>query len=178
VGRRTNIASGTGSGGRSQPPEWVNDFVRVVAAEQQNLQPQEGTLTSDIALSVLRTGLSELGYQVESKETGKIKRPVLFGDEGAPRVTYEVDAYHPEHKVLVEIEAGRGWQGNAVFRDIVRTSLIADADFLVIGMLQEYKFGKNKTPNRSYDRGRSTFDAIYASGRLGLPFKGILLFGY
>ena len=161
-----------------EPPDWVSEFVGVVNIEQKNLQPKQGTLTSDMALGVLRPGLVTLGYQVEGDGTGRIKRPVLFGDEGAPRVTYEVDAFHPRHKVLVEIEAGRGWQGNAVFRDIVRTSLIADADYLVIGMLQEYRFGKNNTVNRSYEAARSLFDAIYASGRLGLPFKGILLFGY
>jgi len=159
-------------------PKWVSEFVDVVRDNQKSLQPVAGTLTSDMALAVLRPGLTDIGYQVEGEVVGKIKRPVLFGDEGTPRITYEVDAFHPEHKVLVEIEAGRGWQGNAVFRDIVRTSLIADADFLVIGMLQQYTFGKNNTVNRSYDAARSLFDAIYASGRLGLPFKGVLLFGY
>ena len=161
-----------------EAPPWVAEFVEVVSHEQASLQPSDGTLTSDQALDVLRPGLSLIGYQVEGDEAGLIRRPVLFGDEGSPQVTYEVDAFHPDHKVLVEIEAGRGWQGNAVFRDIVRTSLIADADYLVIGMLQRYIFGKNQTVNRSYEAARSLFDAIYASGRLGLPFKGILLFGY
>jgi hypothetical protein len=162
----------------SEPPEWVHNFVTTVSEVKDELQPETGTLTSNMALSKLRLGLLQLGYEVESSESGKIRRPVLFGDEGESRVTYEVDAYHPELKVLVEIEAGRGWQGNAVFRDIVRTSPIADADYLVIGMLQEYKFGKNNTINRSYQAARSLFDAIYASGRLQLPFKGILVFGY
>jgi len=56
--------------------------------------------------------------------------------------------------------------------------LIADAEYLVFGMLQKYKSGKNKTINRGYDLARSLLDAIYNSGRLGLPVNGMLLFGY
>jgi hypothetical protein len=31
---------------------------------------------------------------------------------------------------------------------------------------------------RSYDDAKNQLDAIFASGRLRLPFKGVLLFGY
>jgi hypothetical protein len=35
-----------------------------------------------------------------------------------------VDGVHDELGILLEIEAGRGARGNAVYRDLVRTSLI------------------------------------------------------
>ena len=75
------------------------------------------------------------------------------------------------------MEAGRGWMGNALYRDLIRTSLIVNAQYLVLGMMNEYRYGNNAT-NRSYDQAKDQLDAIYASGRLQLPFEGILLIGY
>ena len=77
---------------------------------------------------------------------------------------------------MLEIEAGRGAAGNADYRDLIRTSLIVDADYLVLGMMLEYRTGG--TTMRSYDRTRDQLDAIYASERLKLPFTGVLLVGY
>jgi hypothetical protein len=38
--------------------------------------------------------------------------------------------------ILVEVEAGRGARGNAVYRDLVRSSLIVDQRFLVLGVMR------------------------------------------
>jgi len=67
-------------------------------------------LTSDSVLAVLRPGLEAIGYEVEAGKRAdqKIRRPVLFGERGAERVAYEVDAVHDELGVVVEVEAGRG----------------------------------------------------------------------
>ena len=43
-------------------PKWVNEFIDVVGDNQKDLQPKEGTLTSDMALAVLRAGLTDIGY--------------------------------------------------------------------------------------------------------------------
>lgn len=45
-----------------------------------------------------------------------------------------------------------------------------DADYLILAMMLEYKTGT--TTMRSYERTRDQVDAIYASERLQLPFKG------
>ena len=92
-------------------------------------------LTSDRVLGHLRPGLVALGYEVEAgkKKADRIRRPVLFGDQGAARVSYEVDAVHDELGVLVEVEAGRGARGNAIYRDLVRSSLIVGARYLALG---------------------------------------------
>jgi len=73
-------------------------------------------------------GLRKLGYTVEASKAkvDRIRRPVLFGEQGAERVAYEVDAVHDELGVIVEIEAGRGARGNAVYRDLIRASLLVD----------------------------------------------------
>jgi hypothetical protein len=91
-----------------------------------------------------------------------------------------VDAVHDELGVVVEVEAGRGARGNAVYRDLIRTSLIVGARFLVLGVMQEYRHmsGTKVTKVESYREAKDQLDAIYASGRLKLPFEGVLLFGY
>jgi hypothetical protein len=91
-------------------------------------------------------------------------------------VAYEVDGFHAGHGIVLEVESGRGAAGNADYRDLIRTSLIFDAEYLILGMMLEYKTGKMTI--RSYERTREQIDAIYASDRLTLPFKGILLVGY
>lgn len=90
-------------------------------------------------------------------------RPVLFGKNGIPEVNYEIDAFHDQLGIAVEVEAGRGAAGNADYRDIVRTSLILDANHMALLM-----------PIRT----RGQLSAIYASQRLKLPFGGVLLIGY
>lgn len=100
---------------------------------------------------------------------------MLFDESGRPIVAYEVDGFHEERGIVLEVEAGRSAAGNADYRDLVRTSLIVAADYLILGMMLEYTTGK--TTMRSYERTRED-DAIDASERLKLPFKGILLVGY
>jgi hypothetical protein len=168
---------------RSRPPEWVHAFVDVVAAARERIDTATVRgLHSDVVLSELAPGLKRLGYAVESgKSAGeKIQRPVLFGERGTVRVPYEVDAAHDELGIVVEVEAGRGARGNAVYRDLVRTSLIVGANFLALGVMSDYRHmsGEREVSVQSFSETRKILDAVYASGRLRLPFEGVLLFGY
>ena len=139
-------------------------------------------LKSDVVLERIRPSLESLGYTVESgkRREQKIFRPVLFGDDGKPSVSYEIDAFHNELGIAVEVEAGRGSNGNADYRDIVRTALILDARFFALLMPITYHFvGSGKAHRVSgYSNTRGQLDAIYASQRLQLPFEGVLLLGY
>lgn len=167
----------------AEAPEWVAQFVAVVSATQEHIDSTrvEG-LSSDSVLQHLAPGLTALGYQVETgkRSEQKIKRPVLFEENGIARESYEIDAFHDALGIAVEVEAGRGAQSNAVFRDLVRTSLIVGAQHLVLGVMNEYRHQSGGRPvtAKSFDAAKAVLDAIYASGRLKLPFKGVLLFGY
>jgi hypothetical protein len=101
---------------------------------------------------------------------------VLFGEVGKPVVAYEVDGFHLEHGIVLEVEAGRGAANNADYRDLIRASLMVDARYLVLAMMLHY--GGGGTAIKSYDQSRDRLDAIYASERLKLPLDGILLVGY
>jgi hypothetical protein len=82
--------------------------------------------TTDAALSHLGETLVSLGFDVEAgkTKTGKLQRPVLFGELGDESLAYEVDAFHAGDGVALEVEAGDGARGNAVYRDIIQTSLL------------------------------------------------------
>ena len=74
-----------------------------------------------------RSRSSALRFEASKTASGKIRRPVLFGENGRPIVAYEVDCFHPGLGIVLEVEAGRGAAGNADYRDLIRTSLIVDA---------------------------------------------------
>ena len=169
----------------TRPPQWVGEFVDVVAAVESRISTAAvppASLRSDDVLSAMAPGLMTLGYAVESGKSaaGKIKRPVLFGENGIPSVSYEIDAFHDEDGIVVEVEAGRGARGNANYRDLVRTSLILDARFLALLLPLAYRHqsGGRQVTVRAYEDTRAQLDAIYASERLRLPFVGTLLLGY
>jgi hypothetical protein len=167
----------------TRPPEWALQLVAATASVRSQLDSAPAPLpgvdrTSDAVLAKLRPGLEALGYQVESGKTAakKITRPVLFGDDGRAEVSYDIDAFHDGHGIAVEVEAGRGAANNADYRDIVRTALLLDADFLALFMPIAYHSGKRPMP--AYSNTRRQLEAIYASRRLQLPFEGVLLIGY
>ena len=168
----------------ARPPSWAVDLVELVEACRPTLDTgpvpaaAADRLTSDVVLAVLRPGMEGLGYTVESGKLAhqRIKRPVLFGDYGRPSVSYEIDAFHDELGIAVEVEAGRGAMGNADYRDIIRMSLLLDARFMVLMLPLVYRYGRTQTS--AFERTRDQLSAIYASDRLRLPFDGTLLIGY
>jgi hypothetical protein len=151
-------------------------------AQPQIDSTKNSGITSDAALSALRPHLLPLGFEVEAgkKKEDKIRRPVLFGEFGHEDMAYEVDGFQAVDGIALEVEAGRGARGNAVYRDLIQGSLLVDAEFLALAVMQEYRHQTSgrQTKVKSYAEARSVLEAIYASNRLLLPFKGLLLIGY
>src|SRR4051794_29107427 len=86
-----------------RPPAWVGDFVAAVGSVESDINtaaPRVGH-TSDVVLQHLAPGLRLLGFAVEAGRAaaGRIRRPVLFGDDGRPEVTYDIDAFHDQHGI-------------------------------------------------------------------------------
>jgi hypothetical protein len=167
-----------------RPPEWVEQFIAIVRAAEQSISTvdRKTGLDSDQVLQQLACGLRELGFAVESgkKASERIKRPVLFGSNGHAAVSYEIDAFHDGFGIVVEVEAGRGARGNATYRDIIRTSLIVDAQYLALLLPVAYRHVSSgrEVVVRAYKECADLLSALYASQRLPLPFHGVLLVGY
>lgn len=99
-------------------------------------------LTSNEVLGVIRPGLLAVGFETEAGKlvADKISRPVFFGEGGVPTLAYEVDAYHAGWRCGLEIEAGRAWMGNAVYRDLVQAMMMVQVDILVLAVPNSYKY--------------------------------------
>jgi hypothetical protein len=165
-----------------RPPSWVQPVIDVFGKTRHAIDSASASTTSDKALALLRTGLEALDFEVEAgkKRAQKIRRPVLFGEHGHEDMAYEVDAFHAGLGIALEVEAGRGARGNAVYRDLIQTSLLVDAKYLVLAVQNSYRHksgGKNIVVH-SYRDTMNLLNAIYASNRLTLPLAGILLIGY
>ena len=138
-------------------------------------------LKSDQVLAQVAYDLHEIGFEVETgkAQSEKIHRPVFFGENGQPTVKYEIDAYHPVNKVGLEIEAGRAWKGNAVYRDLVINLLLIDVEHLIIAVPLTYKYKSNGKDmlNKDYEYCMNLLDNLYSQTRFKLPYK-VTLIGY
>lgn len=170
----------------AKPRDWAFQLAAAVSSARDRIDTvvadRAERLTSDTVLAYLAEGLQSLGYQIElgKLRTQKVSRPVLYGSQGRPKLTHEVDAFHDGLGIVLEVEAGRGAQGNAVYRDLIRASLIVDARFFALGVARQYRFTSGGRPQtvHSYADATKLLDAVYASGRLALPFEGVMVFGY
>lgn len=163
-----------------EPHKWVGDLAGAFRRHRDQLDTLGGMHNeSNQVLAIVKPELQGLGYQVETTG-GQIPRPVLFGEGGKMEKEYRIDAFDQGNKVVLEVEAGRGAKGNAIYRDIIHMSLIVDADYAAIAVPIQYRFNVSgkviKEP--AYSKGYDLLDAIFSSGRLKLPFKGVLLIGY
>jgi len=155
------------------PPEWVEPLVAEVRTVELRISTvDQGTgLHSNDVLQELESSRSA---------ANRIRRPVLFGSNGRAEVAYDIDAFHDGHGIVVEVEAGRAASNNATYRNIIRASLILDAQFLVLLLPVTYRFN-NRGQLASvpvFTRGLDLLSALYASQRLPLPLQGVLLVGY
>ena len=129
---------------------------------------------SNLVLSKLAAGLVELGFQVEvgKKAAQRINVPVLFGLKGKVILSFDADAYQPETGFVVEVEAGRGVTNYQFLKDLFQACMMHDVNYLAIAVRNIYR------SSHDFEKVRSFFETLYASNRLTLPLKGILIIGY
>jgi hypothetical protein len=163
----------------SPPPEFLKKTIRVFEAQEETIatEPRKTGLPSDSVLSKLRPGLVDIGYEVENGKSakGRIHRPVFFGENGAVEKAYSIDAYQPEWKCGMEVEAGRAIGGNAVYRDLIQSLVMVDLDWLIIAVPNIYRYAKTKT--RDYDTTINIAKALYGHTRLDMPYR-LAVVGY
>lgn len=164
------------------PPSFADEIAGAFRVNEEEIGTEalEDGLKSDEVLKVLRPDLEALGFSVESgkKKEDLIKRPVLFGKNGEPELRYEVDGYHEGWRCGIEVEAGRAWKGNAVYRDIVQGLMMVQVDTLVLAVPNVYRYGAdNQYDNRAFDYTKNVVDTLYATDRFDPPYD-LMVLGY
>lgn len=131
-------------------------------------------LESNQVLAKVEPGLALCGFQVETGKTKekKIRVPVLFGRNGRLEKSFDADAYSEKDGFVVEVEAGRGVTNNQFLKDLFQACMMHGVDYLAIAVRNVYRTSPD------FERAERFFQTLYASNRLRLPLKGILLIGY
>lgn len=156
------------------PPPFVRDVVQVFEKAEPELRARAPELVSNVALAILRPGLEALGFKVESgkRKAEKIRVPVLFGRQGVVEKAFEADAWHKGNKMVVEVEAGRGYINNQFLKDFFQACMMHDVEYCGIAVRNRY------IDSADFENVVSFFETLYASNRLRLPLKGLLIVGY
>ena len=160
----------------SEPPEFVRDIFAIFVKHENDISTKAGnTHDSDRVLAELRDDLMALGYDVESgkKKHQKIHRPVTFGENGISDLKYEIDAFHEGLGVGIEVEAGRGHAGNAIYRDLVQGIVMNGVDHLVIAVCNHY----HSNGSDDYSKCLSICEGFFIQNRVKLPYT-LTLIGY
>jgi len=148
--------------------------VEVFKAASNKIDSESHTLKSNEVLSVISGGLKAVGFKVEKgkKASQKIKVPVLFGLNGKLEKSFEADAFNSIEGFVVEVEAGRGVTNYQFLKDLFQACMMHGVYYLAIAVRNIYR------TNRNFESVHRFIDTLYASNRLQLPLKGILIIGY
>lgn len=157
-----------------ETPSFLRSVVGAFESCEVELNEKSKGLSSNDVLAMLCPELQLLGFQVETgkKASEKIRVPVLFGRNGTVEKYFEADAWHREQKVVVEVEAGRGYLNNQFLKDLFQACMMHDVDYCVIAIRNRY------IETNDFENVASFFDTLYTSNRLKLPLKGVLIVGY
>jgi hypothetical protein len=155
-------------------PEHLKSILNVFNTNNDLISSSNFCYGSNEVLENVRLGLEQINFQVEKskKSNDKIKVPVLFGPNGKLEKYFDADAYNEETKTVIEVEAGRAVTNYQFLKDLFQACMMYEVDYLVIAVRQDYR------GNPDFQNVITFFDTLYASGRLQLPLKGILIIGY
>ena len=160
-------------------PSVLNDPINIfeknfAKIDSSKNDTNELRLKSDDVLKILEKDFLEVDYKIETskKKINKIRVPVLFGHQGATAQAFEVDGWHKENRIVLEIEAGRAESNNQFLKDIFEASVMVNIDYLVLAVSNLYKESKD------YEKIVNWLETLYATNRIKLSLKGILLIGY
>lgn len=91
-------------------------------------------------------------------------------------MAFEADAHHSGERFVVEVEAGRAVVNNQFLKDLFQACMMDEVNYLGIAVRNCYEAAGIKNPD--FERVVTFFDTLYASDRVKLPLKGILILGY
>ena len=148
--------------------------IKVFNEYEDKINSHKHKLDSNTVLEILRINLEGVGFRIETgkKKNEKIKIPVLFGENGRIIKSFDVDGYHEEFKTVLEVEAGRAVMNNQFLKDFFEACIMVNVDYCIIAVRDTY------LKQKDFEKVKDFFDSMYASGRMNIPLKGLLIVGY
>jgi len=158
----------------SEIPEHLKLILTVLDKNISRVGSKLNKHSSNTVLEKISPDLEAIGYKVErsKKHHDQIKVPVLFGRNGALEKYFAADGFNKETKTVIEVEAGRGVTNYQFLKDLFQACMMHDVEYLVICVRKIYSI------NKDFETVNTFFETLYASNRLKLPLKGILVIGY
>ncbi|VTU01714.1 Uncharacterized protein OS=Treponema succinifaciens (strain ATCC 33096 / DSM 2489 / 6091) GN=Tresu_1680 PE=4 SV=1 [Gemmataceae bacterium] len=158
----------------ARPTDRALSVVQAFQTVEAQIDSTTYDLPSNDVLALVAPHLMALGFAVEvgKKAEQKICVPVLFGLNGRMEKSFEADAYHQDEGFVVEVEAGRGVVNNQFLKDLFQACMMADVYYLAIAVRNVYK------TRPDFEIVCRFLTTLYASQRLQLPLRGILVLGY
>lgn len=155
-------------------PNQLRAVVQVFEDNGEVISSESHNYGSNDILEKICRNLETLNFLVEKskKSIDKIKVPVLFGPNGKLEKYFDADGYNTETKTVIEVEAGRAVTNYQFLKDLFQTCMMFEVDFLIVAVRKSYR------GNPDFQNVITFFDTLYASGRLTLPLRGILIIGY
>lgn len=155
-------------------PIHLFDVVNVFEKTENLISSELFGYGSNEVLSKICKKLEFIDFKIEKskKINDKIKVPVLFGPNGKLEKYFDADGYNEKTKTVIEVEAGRAVTNYQFLKDLFQACMMYEVDFLIIAVRKNYK------GNPDFQKVITFLDTLYASGRLTLPLKGILIIGY
>ena len=160
-------------------PEILNETINIFEKNHNKIDSTKNDtnqlrLSSDKVLKVVEEDFIDAGFSIETgkKKNEKIRVPVLYGHQGTVAQAFEVDGWHKEQKIVLEIEAGRAYSNHQFLKDIFEASVMVNTDYLVLAVRNIY----NK--QKDYQIIRDWLDTLFVTKRIKFELKGILLIGY
>jgi len=154
-------------------PQHLRAVIRIFETRQHEISSDSHELSSNEVLAVLQDDLSH-HFRVEKSKrvVDKIRVPVLFGRNGNIDKAFDADAFDELTGTVIEVEAGRAVVNYQFLKDLFEACMMHDVYYLVIAVRNVYH------GNQDFNTVLTFFDTMYASRRLELPLKGILVVGY
>lgn len=155
-------------------PAFLRPIIDSFENNEDSITSDKHQLNSDSVLKTIAANLVAAGYLVEQSKSKNdlIRVPVLYGENGKETLSFEVDAYHPGNRTVIEVEAGRGVVNYQFLKDFYECCMMQDVDYLCIAVRKDYRKHKDFAAVCNF------FSSLYASGRMSIPLKGILIIGY
>ncbi len=148
-----------------RPTKLAVDVVSVFEAVADEIDSETNLVqVSNMVLRIVRNGLVELGFLVESgrKANEIIKVPVLYGREGKLEQSFEADAYCEQEGFVIEVEAGRAVANNQFLKDLFQACMMHGVDYAAIAVRNKYRISND------YEKVQTFFETLYTSQRLTL----------